>query len=181
MFAGVEKESLAEIVRDLLYADTYRNSDEVKRILTDLSSQDEDESAPEGTVVVRFLPRGRTGRRAEELFLNWFHEGALPFSGSLSDRREDGCGYDFHINDGGAELLVEVKGLAELEGEVALTDKEWFTARNTPNYWLFVVYSVHSDTPQWKIIENITSLSPRRSVRTTVQVSWHLIIEHLAD
>jgi hypothetical protein len=176
MFEQVGPVALSAIVRDLLYQDGYASSEEVEQFLGTFGHDEADTA--DATRARVFVPRGATGRRAEEKFLDWFNADSLPFAGEIRDRREDGCGYDFHVS-GQEELLIEVKGLAGREGGILLTDKEWETAKEHRNYRVFLVYDLNTDTPEWAILDNAASLRPRRSVRTVVQVNWHLTGDQL--
>lgn len=152
-------------MKDILFKEDYRSSDEAEQVLASLR-------ASETQRVSVFVPRGYTGRRAEQMFIEKFQAGQLPFTGELVDRREDGCGYDFLIR-GANEIAVEVKGLAGGDGGILLTDKEWQTAKTHPQYKLFLAYNLDTQAC-WKIIDSPCEvLHPARQVRTVVQVSWH--------
>jgi len=165
MFDNLSFEALTDLVRDLL--NDGGQSLDVEPMLMALNAQGDKQQSV-------FVPRAATGRKAEECFIRWFHEGVLPFQGKLVDKRDYGCGYDFFV-EGHISHQVEVKGLVSETGGVLLTDKEWQTARHyKQNYSLFVVYSV-DDNPTWTIINNPSlCLSPKMSVRTVVQVSWQV-------
>jgi hypothetical protein len=160
--------ALTGLVKDLLHSAEYRSSDEVTEIVGSLK-------ASEGkSTTGAFVPRGVTGRRAEELFIKLFGRGGIPIEGELIDRREDGCGYDFLLKDGNEDHQLEVKGLSGLDGGILFTDKEWQTAQTHPNYKLFVAYNLSGD-PMWKIIKRPHSLlQPTRQARTVVQISWQV-------
>lgn len=66
--------------------------------------------------------RGKTGRLAENYFMELFNAGLLPFKGKLIDCRDDGRGYDFLIEDNDQQA-VEVKGLAQPKGGLLFTNK----------------------------------------------------------
>lgn len=71
-----------------------------------------------------FVPRGITGENAELYFKEWHSLNQKPMEGQLYDRRHDGCGYDFFIDNGSHQAYVEVKGLDQSEGGVSFTSKE---------------------------------------------------------
>jgi hypothetical protein len=159
-------DALTSFVKDLLLREDYRSSDEVEQVLASLRASETQKTSV-------FVPRGYTGRRAEQMFIEEFQSGNLPFTGELVDRREDGCGYDFLIH-GAGETAVEVKGLAGGDGGILLTDKEWQTAKAHPQYKLFLAYNLDTEAC-WKIIDNPYGvLDPARQVRTIVQVSWQV-------
>ena len=71
-----------------------------------------------------FAPRNPTGRKAEEHFIEFFHQHGLPVSGNLTDTLDLGTGYDFIIANGVGEYFVEVKGISEVSGGILFTDKD---------------------------------------------------------
>ncbi len=166
LFNDLSFDALSGFVRDLLKSPTYRESVEVKDIL-DVLKRERDDSG-------RFVPRGATGRMAEELFLEWFREGKTPFRGSIEDKRDAGCGYDFLIRDGNARQLVEVKGLSNEEGGMLLTDKEWQTALVNSDYAIVLFANLQAD-PKLQVIRNpALLLNPRRTVNLAVTVAWQV-------
>lgn len=167
-------EALTGFVSDFLQDAAYRQSGEVMEVLDAMKKGHRRGGGR------AFIPRGATGRMAEELFLQWFARGHTPFRGTLIDKREDGCGYDFLIQDENEEQLVEVKGIAGQEGGILLTDKEWQTAKKHRSYNLAVFLDLQQK-PQLRIYKNpAKDITPLRSVRLTVQVSWQISPKQLA-
>jgi len=162
---------LTGFVTDLIQDSGYRQSPEVMDVLEALKREHRGSR--------QFVPRGATGRIAEELFLQWFKEGKTPFIGTIEDRRENGCGYDFLIRDGTVERFVEVKGVADQEGGVLFTDKEWQTAQRNANYTLAVFVNVLK-TPELRVFSNpALLLAPRRTVNLSVRVAWQVSARQL--
>ncbi len=158
--------ALTGFVRDLIRDPAYRQSPEVMDVLNALKRERREE--------VRFIPRGATGRMAEELFVEWFHEERTPFRGTIEDRREDGCGYDFLIRDGETARFVEVKGVADREGGVLFTDKEWKTAHDSAEYNLALFVNLR-ETPELRVFCNPSLLfTPRRIVTLSVRIEWQV-------
>jgi hypothetical protein len=173
MLDGLSFEALTDFVKDLLQNAEYRNSEEVSEVVASLTAS-ETQRMPRA-----FVPRGATGRRAEEFFLRLWEQGQIPLEGELNDRRDDGCGYDFLIKAADGEHPIEVKGLAGQDGGVLLTDKEWQTAQTHPHYKIFVAYDLNGDK-KWAIIdEPCRVLQPQRQVRTVVQISWQVAANQL--
>ncbi len=111
--------------------------------------------------------------------MEWFEEGKTPFRGMIEDRREDGCGYDFLIRDGDAERFVEVKGVADREGGVLFTDKEWQTAQDNTEYNLVLFVNLR-ETPELRVFSNPSLLlAPRRTVNLSVRISWQVSAKQL--
>ena len=91
-----------------------------------------------------------------------------------------GCGYDFRLlrNANADFLAVEVKGLQERTGSIALTPKEYEVAASlTVRFFLFVVKNFR-ETPVHDIYCNPLSsnLKFTQKKRTVVQVSWSATI-----
>jgi hypothetical protein len=123
-----------------------------------------------------FILRGITGKRAEEIFMEFFKANSIPLRGDIIDKRDYGCGYDFEII-GTSRAYIEVKGLDGNSGGISFTSKEWDVAQNeNENYFLAIVKNV-STTPSVEIIQNPARvLKPKKYIFTTVQIRWNLAI-----
>jgi hypothetical protein len=87
-----------------------------------------------------------------------------------------GCGYDFQLETRTTRgfLAVEVKGLHERTGSVAMTPKEYDVATALrERFFLFVVKNF-KESPFHEIYQNpiAGSLRFRKSEVATVRVSW---------
>jgi hypothetical protein len=94
---------------------------------------------------------------------------------SLENTTRLGCGYDFRLHRKSDDFLaVEVKGLQERTGSLALTPKEYDVASSLTNrYFLFVVKNFR-EIPSHDIYRNPLSgrLKFIRKERAVVQISW---------
>jgi hypothetical protein len=123
-----------------------------------------------------FVKRLTTGLAAEHYFES-VHSGLPEFKGfQLENTTRLGCGYDFRLSGYGRKdfLAVEVKGLRERAGSLALTPKEYETADAlTDRFFLFVVKNFQR-SPFHEIYQNPLSgaLSFKKTERVLVQVSW---------
>lgn len=128
-----------------------------------------EKTAPEDYVNTR----GKTGRLAEMYFIELFRAAQLPFTGTLIDRRDDGCGYDFLI-DGSTLQAVEVKGVSPLKGDLLFTNREWQTAQTLPNYSVFVAFNLAANKTDWgqKIIESTDLVGAVKVEQQVVQTNW---------
>lgn len=127
-----------------------------------------------------YVPRGPTGRRAEEIFIKHFHTGTTPLSGAIEDYREQGLGYDFLVIDNESRRYVEVKGLDSTIGGICFTDKEWTVAMQEGESYFLVVVSDIGRSPVLSFIQNPGScLSPRKHISQVVSVSWSLSTSQL--
>lgn len=123
-----------------------------------------------------YVPRNITGRKAEELFIEWFKSGQQEISQGKDfvDMRDYGCGYDFQIVVSDKKVYaIEIKGFLEDEGGILITGKEWETAAiMKTDYYLVLVSNIDKD-PVITIINNpYENLSPKRNLQTIIQVNW---------
>lgn len=129
-----------------------------------------------GGRVYNVAERLRTGRLAESFFLaNSVHIAAIA-SSLVLDHRDLACGYDFGIERRG-EIAIEVKGLKQLRGSVAFTDREWSEARvRRANYWLVVVGNVDSSPVARLIPDPAMALTAKCRYQTAIAASWHAAV-----
>lgn len=123
-----------------------------------------------------YVPRNITGRKAEELFIEWFKSGQEEISQGKNfvDMRDYGCGYDFQIIVSDKQVYaIEIKGFLEDEGGILITGKEWETAGiMKTDYYLVLVSNIDKD-PVITVINNpYEKLSPKRNLQTIIQVNW---------
>lgn len=130
---------------------------------------------------VEYVPRGPTGRMAEEFFISQFRAGSTPFTGNLRDCRDDGVGFDFEIASSEKRNLVEIKGLAKELGGITFTDKEWKVASEIQNdYFLGLVTQVLV-SPKIGFVQNpFRNLVPVYRAYTTITINWTVNAEQIA-
>ena len=123
-----------------------------------------------------FIIRGITGRKAEEIVLEFHKVNALPIHGEIVDKRDHGCGYDYEIT-GESNAYIEVKGLDGNSGGISFTSKEWDIAQKEGEKYFLVLIKNVSSTPTVEIIQNPAKLlNPKKYIFTTVQIRWNLAI-----
>lgn len=129
----------------------------------------------------RYVPRGPTGRMAEEFFIAQFYAGLTPFDGQLTDRRDEGVGFDFEIATQPKQIVVEIKGLAQESGGITFTDKEWKTANLIQeDYYLGIVSQILS-APKIGFLQNpARHLTPTYRAFTTIAINWTVNAEQVA-
>ncbi|MVN91458.1 DUF3883 domain-containing protein [Mucilaginibacter aquatilis] len=165
---GLGENDVFAIVTEILNRGI-QNADSIAVLLAVPGSSDRKKSSPV------FVPRGPTGRKAEEIFMKWYAVHKLPAAGRLIDTRELGTGYDFEIETENSSLFVEVKGIGEAEGGIGFTGKEWETAlRNGDSYYLVVVAAVKSAERILLIQNPASKLKPKQNIITTIQVNWSI-------
>jgi len=123
-----------------------------------------------------YVPRSITGRKAEEIFIEWFKSGQeiIPQGKDFVDMRDYGCGYDFQTVISEKQIYaIEVKGFLEDEGGILITGKEWETAAiMKTDYFLVLVSNINND-PVITVVNNpYKKISPKRNLQTVIQVNW---------
>jgi hypothetical protein len=168
LFQNMSQVELRDVVLGVLNNPEFSSRD-LSEVIDSISKNET--KANQGKL--NFIIRGPTGRKAEEIFIEYHRANGIPISGKLLDKRDYGCGYDFEIVNAHRKAQVEVKGLDGKTGGVLFTSKEWELAKlNGDSYYLVIVRNV-SDSPTIQIINNPASvLNPKKSVFTTVQVRW---------
>lgn len=176
-FQDTDDETLLEIAEEILNNKEFKNTEEYRDIYTMFKDKGRG-SAKEPAI---FILRGPTGKAAEEFFVEYFKNSAKPVSGELVDSRYLGCGYDFEIKNSGQSYMVEVKGLSSNGGGVLFTNKEWQTALKYKNKYYLILVKNLSSTPELIMIQDPASrLKARKSIYTTIQVSWNVDEKNLA-
>ena len=120
--------------------------------------------------------RLRTGRLAEEYFLEHARDICGVSVTELVDVRNHACGFDFALRNR-PRVAIEVKGIKSKRGDILFTDHEWKEARRREfDYWLVVIASL-AQRPRSRVIENPTSsLNGRIVIRTATVVSWRATV-----
>jgi uncharacterized protein DUF3883 len=141
-----------------------------------LAERAEDDAAREASFAKRLV----TGQAAERYF-EMVHP-TLPVLAeySLENVTKSGCGFDYKLNrrGAGAFLAVEVKGLNERRGSIAMTEKEHRVASLLcDRFFLFVVRNFR-ENPFHDIYRNPinSTLSFSQQETKVVQVSWRVMI-----
>lgn len=170
-FDDLSEEALRALVLDIIRPEANRKVQiELQPVLREIRNSDK----PHGKrQPLEYVPRGLTGRRAEEFFISRFYSGLTPFTGQLLDRRDDGVGFDFEITTGDSSISVEIKGLAKEIGGITFTDKEWKVANEMrANYYLGLVANLPR-LPQIGFIQNpATQFKPSYYLHTAVIATW---------
>jgi len=173
---NLDEIQVRSIVNDILTGKTQEEPDEEQQLLS-IASDETKSRRPRP-----FIVRAPTGKAAEEFFMNHFSENNFPVDGKLIDCRDFGVGYDFRIENADKKTFVEVKGLTEISGGVLFTNKEWTVAHNEgDNYFLCVISNLR-DKVEINFIQNPTKkLNPKKNIYTTIQVSWGVSQNQLAE
>jgi hypothetical protein len=121
-----------------------------------------------------FAKRLITGQAAEQYFKTKYKE-ISPFQNfELEDTTRLGCGFDFRLFSPTVFYGVEVKGLSEVRGSVALTSKEHSVASvSKSRFFLFVVKNFRENPfHEWYQDPLNGDLVFSRVEQKLVQISW---------
>lgn len=120
-----------------------------------------------------FILRGPTGKKAEDYFIEYHRIHNLPLEGEIIDTRDWGCGYHFQIKSGTDRHFIEVKGLADNQGGILLTNKEWKKAEEEGINYTICLVSNLSETPEITFINNpYLKLNRKKNFVQTIQIQW---------
>lgn len=170
----IDESALRAIVQDILMkGKDIEVSEELEPLTKILPEGKEGKRKKQNNV---FFPRNITGRKAEEIFIEWFKSGqdVIAQGSDFVDVRDYGCGYDFQVVISDKKVYaIEVKGFSEDEGGILITGKEWETAREMKTDYYIVLVSNIGDAPVITVVNNpYEKLSPKRNLQTVIQVNW---------
>lgn len=145
----------------------------------DLDLLIEEIAKDDGNLESTFAKRLITGQAAEQYFRDCFVEVDVFQGHKLHDTTKFGCGFDFRlVNENSSPYFgVEVKGLNDKNGSVALTSKEYAVAGLLEErYFLFVVKNFR-DKPFHQIYRNpIKNLDFSKTEQRIIQTSWSVSV-----
>lgn len=159
--------NFSSLLKDIIYKDH------------DLDVLMEEIAKSEGEKESSFAKRLITGQAAEQYFKDNFLSVDIFKGYNLEDTTKIGCGFDFKLIAEEKERYfgVEVKGLNESSGNIALTNKEHTVADFLKNrYFIFVVKNF-KEKPFHQIYQDpIKNLSFNRIENKVVQISWNTAV-----
>lgn len=167
LFDNVSEPDMYAIIADILYHKDIKDFSQLLQFIEYSSKHDKRV----------YIPRAITGKLAEEFFEKDFEYNTDLPRGVLKDCRDNGCGYDYEILcDDGIVYFVEVKGIADSNGGILFTSKEWRVASEMGDlYYLCIVRNINSPTPTIQYILNpAKSLSPTKNIKATIQISYYV-------
>ena len=157
---------LLSLVRTFIAEPSGPVAREVLGVLGDAGGEDADDANAYGL-------RGPTGVKAENAFVAYHAQHAVPIRGRLIDCRWDQCGYDFEIQGESQSAFVEVKGLCGDSGGVTFTDKEWVTAKRLGDAYYLAIIRRAGAAAQVTLIRNpFGKLQAKMRTVTTIQTAW---------
>lgn len=168
---NLDETSLRSIVQDILSGNnSIELSEDLEQLISVIPNRKKKRQKR------AYVPRNITGRKAEEIFIEWFKsgQGIIPQGKDFIDMRDYGCGYDFQIVASDKQIYaIEVKGFLEDEGGILITGKEWETAGIMKTDYYLVLVSNISNDPVISVVNNpYEKFSPKRNLQTVIQVNW---------
>jgi hypothetical protein len=156
---------LRGIVLDILSGQIQEDSEKFNELVKVVTEEKSSKSS-------QFILRGPTGRKAEEFFQEYHATHNKPVKGELIDTRDLGCGYDFEIRNS-KTFFVEVKGLANENGGVLFTNKEWETALRLKDEYILAIVTDVNQHPTIRFISNpAEKLEAKKNIVSTIQIQW---------
>lgn len=131
----------------------------------------------------KYTTRGTTGKKAEELFEGCYENGYFPdFPASeffeLIDRREEGVGYDYELEN----FKIEVKGLLESDGGVLFTEKEWKKAKKYKEDYFLILFKNIKKHPEIVIVNDpAAKLNPKKKEMKIPVINWNVPSSQIKD
>ena len=124
--------------------------------------------------------RLKTGKLAEDWVRRNFETLHTAFPGAtLEDWRQEASGFDFRVVTKSGIFYLEVKGMPEPAGRVALTDRQWRRAQlEGDRFFLVVVTNVDKAEPSPIVIRDPANSmhADLRSIKTVTR-SWEITID----
>ena len=121
-----------------------------------------------------FAKRLITGQAAEQYFKSRYKEIVLFRDFELEDTTKLGCGFDFRLFSSSTFYGIEVKGLSETNGSIALTGKEHSVASVLRRRFFLFVVKNFKENPYHELYQDPLNgkLVFSRVEQKTIQISW---------
>lgn len=163
-FHTLSLSEFSALLKDIIYKDH-----EIDVLMEEIAKS-------EGDKVSSFAKRLITGQAAEQYFRDNFLSVELFNGYEIQDTTKAGCGFDFKLvsKEKDYNFGVEVKGLNEIKGNIALTSKEHTVANFLKDkYFIFVVKNFR-EKPFHDIYQNpLLIMNFKRIENTVTQVNWN--------
>jgi len=162
-FKDLDIKNFSNLLKEIIY-----ENHELDVLMEQVAKKEDSESS--------FAKRLITGQAAEQYFKENYTKVDIFKNYQIEDTTKHGCGFDFKLYSENKEFLgVEVKGLNNSHGNIALTNKEYSVAQLLKKrYFLFVVKNF-KEAPFHDYFENplYGKLNFSRIETTVKQISWN--------
>jgi hypothetical protein len=157
----------SNLIKDVIYKDH-----ELDVLMEEIAKSEGDKESS-------FAKRLITGQAAEQYFRDNFLNVDLFKGYKLEDTTKVGCGFDFKLvaEEQDRYFGVEVKGLNEQRGNIALTNKEHTVAGFLEDrYFIFVVRNFKEKPSHNLYRDPISSLIFKRNESMVTQINWNTTV-----
>lgn len=165
-FKALNINNFSNLLKEIIY-----ENHEIDVLMEQIAKKEDKESS--------FAKRLITGQAAEHYFKENYIKIDVFKDCQIEDTTKHGCGFDFKLYSPSSEFLgVEVKGLNNSSGNIALTSKEHSVAQMLGGrYFLFVVKNF-KEVPFHDYFQNpLNSKLKFNRIETTItQVSWNTAV-----
>ena len=183
---GWHKRAIRQYCKDIYDTFGHQNLLEFSTLLKDIIYKDhdldvlmEEIARADGDKESSFAKRLITGQAAEQYFRDNFLSVDLFNGYEIQDTTKAGCGFDFKLVSIEKDNYfgVEVKGLNEIKGNIALTNKEHTVANFLKDkYFIFVVKNF-KEKPFHDIYRDpIENMTFKRIENTITQINWNTFV-----
>lgn len=163
-FHALNLSDFSILLKDIIYKDH------------DLDILAEEIAKNEGDEESSFAKRLITGQAAEQYFRDNFFSVDMFKGYNIEDTTKAGCGFDFKLVPEQKDYYfgIEVKGLNEIKGNIALTNKEHAVANFLKDrYFIFVVKNF-KEKPFHDVYQDpIVNMNFKRTENIITQVNWN--------
>ncbi|MFH0803841.1 MAG: DUF3883 domain-containing protein [Candidatus Tagabacteria bacterium] len=165
-FKDLDIKNFSNLLKEIIY-----ENHELDILMEQVAKKEDKESS--------FAKRLITGQAAEHYFKENYVKINIFKNYYLEDTTKAGCGFDFKLYADNRDFLgVEVKGLNNPNGNIALTNKEYSVAQLLKGrYFLFVVKNF-KELPFHDLFQNpLNSKLIFNRIETTIrQITWNTVV-----
>ncbi|MDP2820876.1 MAG: DUF3883 domain-containing protein [bacterium] len=165
-FNALDITNFSNLLKEIIY-----ENHELDVLMEQIAKKEDKESS--------FAKRLITGQAAEHYFKENYIKIDVFKDYQIEDTTKHGCGFDFKLYTPNSEFLgVEVKGLNNSNGNIALTSKEYSVAQMLGGrYFLFIVKNF-KEIPFHDYFQNPlnSKLKFNRIEMTIKQISWNTVV-----
>jgi hypothetical protein len=163
-FHALNLVDFSTLLKDIIYKDH-----EVDVLMEEIAKSEGDK---ESTFAKRLI----TGQAAEQYFRDNFLSVDLFKGYNIEDTTKAGCGFDFKLvpEEKDHYFGIEVKGLNEIKGNIALTNKEHTVANFLKDkYFIFVVKNFKEKPVHDVYQDPLEKLNFKRVENMITQINWN--------
>jgi hypothetical protein len=160
-FSGLDLEKFTNLLERFIYREP-----DLELLMEEVEAQQGEDRS--------FAKRLVTGQAAEQYFKSVYRQITFFKDLELEDTTKHGCGFDFRLRTTDSFYGVEVKGMSESSGSIALTNKEHSVASLLKSRFFLFVVKNFKENPFHELYQDPLNgrLLFNRVEQRTIQVSW---------